>query len=202
VYKGVKMEKREYSILRKTEETEIKLRLNLDGQGRCKVQSGIGFFDHMLTLFSKHGLFDLDLEIKGDLDVDGHHSVEDAGICLGQAFRQALGDCKGINRYASCLLPMDEALCQMATDISNRPHLTFSVPLKESTVGGFSPELLEEFLQAFVSNARITLHVNLLAGKNQHHIIESCFKALGRCLDQATFVNGRQQGVPSTKGVL
>ena len=196
------MQKREHRINRKTKETRITLRLNLDGQGSSNINSGIGFFDHMLTLFSKHGLFDLDLEIQGDLEVDGHHSVEDAGICLGLAFREAVGDCQGINRYASTLTPMDEALCQMAVDISNRPHLAFSVPLKESALGDFSPELLEEFLQAFVNNARITLHVNLLAGKNQHHIIEACFKALGTCLDQATLVSGRKQGVPSTKGVL
>eukprot|EP01047_Picozoa_sp_COSAG01_P004954 COSAG01_NODE_165_length_23303_cov_269.524953_17_plen_197_part_00 len=190
------------SITRKTNETNIQLSLCIDGSGKSNIQSGIGFFDHMLTLFSKHGLFDLDLKIQGDLEVDAHHSVEDAGLCLGQAFHKALGDCSGIARYASLILPMDEALCQLAIDISNRPYLNFDVNLPPNKVGEFDVELMEEFFNAFANNARINLHIKMLAGRNQHHIIESGFKALGVCLDRATQIDPRKTGVPSTKGVL
>ena len=193
---------REHDIERETNETAIYLSLNVDGKGESSINTGIGFFNHMLELFSKHGLFDLTVKVKGDLDVDFHHTVEDVGICLGQAFHAALGDNKGITRYASVTVPMDEALCQCAIDISNRPHLSFSHTLTQEKVGTFDSELIDEFFQAFVNNARITLHLNLLAGSNTHHKIEACFKALGLCLDMATQLNPRKPGIPSTKGLL
>ncbi|MEK9658067.1 MAG: imidazoleglycerol-phosphate dehydratase HisB [bacterium] len=194
--------KREAKIKRKTNETEIDLSLAIDGQGESHIETGIGFFDHMLTLFSKHGLFDLDLRVKGDLEIDAHHSVEDTGLCLGKAFHDALGDCAGIRRFASVLMPMDDALTQLVIDISNRPYLAFDVEFNASKVGDFDVELMQEFFQAFVNNARINLHIKLLAGQNQHHVIESGFKALGLCLDQATGIDPRKKGVPSTKGIL
>lgn len=209
------------TINRKTAETDITLTLNLDGKGEGKISSGNGFMDHMLTLFAKHGRFDLWLDCKGDTEVDFHHSAEDIGICLGLAFKEALGDCKGITRYGDIILPMDEALivCTAdlieekieteeaallcATDISGRSHLGLDLPLPSSRVGDFDTELVEEFLIAFVSNARITLHLKKLAGKNTHHIIEGAFKALGRTLAKAIKINPEfQDEIPSTKGVL
>jgi len=193
---------RKASITRKTNETDITLDFAIDGAGTAIINTGIPFFDHMLNLFAKHGMFDLDLQMRGDIDIDYHHSVEDVGICLGQTFREALGNASGIQRYASGLIPMDEALCQMAVDISNRPVLVFDYAFPKTKIGTFDAELVEEFFQAFVSNARLSLHVKILAGSNLHHISESCFKALGIILDQATQIDPRKTGVPSTKGVL
>ena len=190
------------TIERNTKETQVSLSLVLEGQGQNTIETGIPFFDHMLDLFSHHGLFDLSVSVKGDLEVDFHHTVEDVGICLGQAFRDALGDARGITRYASCLTPMDEALCRLALDISNRPHLDFHCDLPKTKVGSFDVELAEEFFRAFVNNARVTLHLDVLRGQNLHHVIESCFKGFGRCLDMATQVDSRKSMVPSTKGIL
>lgn len=196
------MKQRTATIKRTTSETDISLQFNLDGDGQSKIDTGIAFLDHMLDLFSKHGLFDISLAVKGDLAVDYHHSVEDVGICLGQAVHKALDGGKQINRYASGLIPMDEALCQIAIDISNRPHLSLSPALPKGKVGTFDTELIQEFFQAFVSNARVSLHITMLAGENLHHIIEAAFKAFGVILDQATQRDPRKKGVPSTKGVL
>lgn len=190
-------------VTRKTGETDIKLSLKLDGTGVSKVNSGCGFLDHMLTLFAKHGRFDLELTCKGDVEVDYHHSTEDIGICLGQAFRLSLGNCAGINRYGSMLLPMDEALVLCAVDISGRDCLVYNAAIPTAKVGDFDTELVEEFLTAFVRNAAITLHVKQLDGKNSHHIIEAIFKATARALAQAVSVDPARAGeIPSTKGVL
>lgn len=174
----------------------------LDGDGTSSIHTGIPFFDHMLDLFTTHGLFNLDLRVKGDLAVDFHHSVEDVGICLGQAFRENIQDAKGIARFASGLIPMDESLCQIAIDVSNRPYLHFQANYPQSKVGTFDVELIEEFFRAFTNNAKISLHINLLTGQNAHHLIESCFKGFGVCLDQATIIDPRKKNIPSTKGVL
>tara|TARA_A100001015_G_scaffold88324_2_gene98265 strand:- start:348 stop:941 length:594 start_codon:yes stop_codon:yes gene_type:complete len=190
------------TINRNTAETKITLKLDIDGEGSSDIETGIGFFDHMLTLFSKHGLFDLTVKVEGDLEVDGHHSVEDVGICLGLAFHDAIGDAYGINRYASAIVPMDESLCQIAIDVSNRPALGFNHNFDKEKVGSFDSELVEEFFNAFVNNARINLHIDMLKGSNLHHKIEACFKAFGICLDQATQVDPRKKSVPSTKGIL
>lgn len=196
------MTNRKASIKRHTNETKIDLSLCIDGSGKSEIQTGIGFFDHMLNLWTHHGLFDLSLSVDGDLEVDFHHTVEDVGIALGQAFREAIGDAKGITRYASGLTPMDEALCQVAIDYSNRPYLAFENHLPKTKVGEFDVELTEEFLRAFVNNARITLHVDILKGTNLHHIIEAVFKGLGRELDKVSQKDPRKKDVPSTKGVL
>ncbi len=196
------MSSRHASISRQTSETSISLDFDLDGTGKATIATGVGFLDHMLDLFTKHGLFNLSVQMKGDTHIDFHHSVEDVGICLGHAFRQALGDAAGIKRYASVLIPMDETLCQLAIDVSNRPCLVFDCPMPAAKVGDFDTELTEEFFNAFVMNARISLHVSIIRGKNTHHIIESCFKALGICLDQATQLDPRKSGIPSTKGLL
>lgn len=193
---------RSYSISRDTKETKITLELNIDGTGNSEIKTGIGFLDHMLTLFSKHGLFDLKVNCDGDLDVDQHHSVEDIGIALGQAFYQALGTKEGITRYATITTPMDEALSTVSLDISGRAFLVYNVEGLKEKVGNFDTELVEEFFLAFANNARINLHINLAYGRNSHHIIESIFKGLGRALDQATLKNPRIKGIPSTKGVL
>lgn len=190
------------SVTRRTNETEIDLEFTIDGSGTAQIDSGVPFFDHMLDLFTKHGLFDLKLDMKGDTEIDYHHSVEDAGICLGEAFREALGEAEKINRYASQLVPMDEALCQIAIDISNRPAFVLNYDFPKTKVGNFDVELVEEFFIAFVNNARITLHISVLSGRNLHHIIEACFKAFGIVLDKATQIDPRKEGVPSTKGVL
>ncbi|NDC82484.1 imidazoleglycerol-phosphate dehydratase HisB [bacterium] len=195
--------KRSSNISRKTNETSIDLNFGIDGTGSADIKTGIGFLDHMLTLWSTHGKFDLTILATGDLHIDAHHTVEDIGICLGQAFRTALGTATGINRYASKTVPMDEALIEVAVDISNRIHLSFDVDLPKSKIGEFDTELIEEFLLAFVSNAKITLHLNLKKGRNLHHISESIFKGLGLTLDEATKIDQRITGqVPSTKGVL
>lgn len=191
---------RTYSITRQTAETDIALTLTLDGSGFADVQSGCGFLDHMLTLFTAHSGYDLTLRCKGDTQVDDHHSVEDIGICLGKAFRKALGDKAGVARYGDILLPMDEALVLCAVDLSGRAVLCADLQLPAQTVGTFDTELCEEFLAAFVRESRVTLHVRQLAGKNTHHILEAVFKALGRTLAKATAVTGT--AIPSTKGVL
>ena len=190
-------------INRKTGETDISLTLNIDGTGKSKVATGCGFLDHMLTLFSRHGMFDLTITCDGDTYVDDHHSVEDIGICLGTAFRQALGDMAGINRYGSIILPMDEALIMAAVDISGRSYLGFDFQIPAQKVGTFDTELVEEFFLAFVRNANITLHLRQLAGTNSHHIIEGAFKAFGRVMRQAAALDPSLGGqIPSTKGVL
>ena len=191
------------AINRTTNETDISLLLNLDGNGQAQIQTDCGFLAHMLTLFAKHGSFDLKLTCKGDSEVDYHHTAEDIGICLGQAFSKALGDCKGIYRYDDIILPMDEALMLCAVDISGRPYLGYKVDIPVSRVGDFDTELAEEFWLAFVRNAGMTLHLQMLAGKNSHHIIEAEFKAVGRVLAKACAINAaKADQIPSTKGVI
>ncbi len=191
------------TINRKTAETDISLILNLDGEGKSRIDSGCGFLDHMLTLFAKHGRFDLDVVCKGDTNVDDHHTVEDIGICLGQAFREALGDCRGIARYGSMMLPMDETLALCAVDVSGRSCLVFGLDIPAPRVGSFDTELVEEFFSAFVRRAELTLHVKKLDGKNSHHIIEGAFKAFARAMAQAIKVDAdHADEIPSTKGVL
>ena len=194
--------KRKAKITRKTKETDIVVELKLEGLGKGAISTGIPFFDHMLTLMSAHGFFDISLNAKGDIEVDGHHTVEDVGIVLGSAFNEALGDKKGIKRYGSKLVPMDESLASVAIDYSNRPFLTYNVEFVRPTTGGFDVELVEEFFKAFVNASGTTLHVNLLYGENTHHVIESIFKAFGQALDEATSIDDRIRGVRSTKGVL
>ncbi len=190
-------------IIRTTKETDISLYLNLDGNGKCEIDTGVGFFDHMLTLFASHGMFDLTVKCDGDTQVDAHHSVEDIGICLGKAFCEALGDMKGIKRYSDKIIPMDEALVLTAVDVSGRPHLEFDLEVPATKVGDFDTELVEEFMLSFVRNAKVTLHIKKLSGKNTHHIIECAFKAFGRTMDEATSIDPRREGIlPSTKGVL
>ena len=194
---------RESRIERKTAETEIKLSLSLDGSGKYSLASGVGFLNHMLALFTKHGSFDLTLSCKGDLEVDCHHSAEDIGICLGEALKEALGDKVGIRRYGDRILPMDEALILVAIDLSGRGYLGYEVELPSARVGEFDTELVEEFLAAFSRSAGITLHVRQLAGRNTHHIIEGIFKCLARALRDAVEIDPRNSGaLPSTKGVL
>jgi imidazoleglycerol-phosphate dehydratase len=196
------MAKRTSVIKRKTGETSISLSLNIDGKGKSSVNTGIPFFDHMLTLFAKHGLFDLKLTAKGDIKVDYHHTVEDVGICLGQAFKEALGDKKGIVRYGESKVPMDEALAEVIIDISGRPHLTYNVPFEKTKFIDFDVEVVKEFFEAFVLNAGITVHINMIRGGNMHHIIEAIFKAFAVTLSKAYAIDPRKKGVPSTKGVL
>ncbi len=194
---------REIEIIRKTAETDIFLKLNLDGNGNGEINSGCGFLDHMLTLFSKHAGYDLTVRCNGDVQVDYHHTTEDIGIALGKAFFQALGDKKGINRYGDIVLPMDETLIRVAIDISGRDYAAIDLQIPTEKVGDFDTELCEEFLLAFVRESKITLHVTQLAGKNSHHIIEGTFKALARALGKATAIDEkRKDEVPSTKGVL
>ena len=191
------------SIERKTAETAIQLNLNLDGSGKSTIKSGVGFLDHMLTLFARHGRFDLDVFCEGDTWVDDHHTVEDIGICLGDALAQALGDKRGIVRYGSMILPMDETLILCAVDISGRPMLCTELSIPAQKVGTFDTELVQEFLQALTSHAGLTLHVRQLAGSNSHHIIEGVFKALGRALSAAVSMDPRALNeIPSTKGML
>lgn len=189
-------------INRQTVETKIELSFNIDGQGKGEVDTKIPFFDHMLSLFSRHGLFDLKVEARGDLGVDSHHTVEDVGICLGQAIKESLGDKKGIARYGYSLLPMDETLVAVAVDISGRPYLAYDIDLPIETIGNFDTSLVPEFLQAVANNAGLTLHVRLLTGRNPHHIIEAVFKGLGKALDMATTIDPRISDIPSTKGKL
>jgi imidazoleglycerol-phosphate dehydratase len=189
-------------IKRKTTETDITLKINIDGSGKYSIKTPVPFLTHMLELFSKHGLFDLDITASGDVEIDSHHTVEDIGICLGEAINKALGKKEKIKRYGEAKVPMDEALAQITLDISGRPHLTCNVPQIEDKVGEFDTELVEEFFQAFVNNCGITLHINLISGKNSHHIIEAVFKAFARALDTATLLDPRVSGIPSTKGAL
>ena len=190
---------RAYAIQRKTKETDIRLSLSLEG-GKVAVQTGIGFFDHMLTAFAFYGGLGLELTVKGDLEVDGHHTVEDVGIVLGQAMSRALGDRKGIRRFASAYIPMDEALCFTALDFSNRPYLVFDAAMPQPMIGGYDACLTEEFMRAFAVNSGLTLHMKCLYGKNAHHITEALFKSLGVAVKEAVAVTGT--GVTSTKGVL
>ncbi len=191
------------TIRRETAETQIALTLDLDGSGLSSIATGVGFLDHMLTLLARHALIDLEVEAKGDLEVDDHHTVEDVGIALGQAFRQALGDKRGIVRYADCLLPMDETLTRVALDISGRPFLVFRTEFPSEKIGTFDTELVREWFQAFAINAGVTLHVETLYGVNGHHIAESCFKGLARVLRQAVAIDpATKDRVPSTKGTL
>jgi imidazoleglycerol-phosphate dehydratase len=190
-------------IKRKTKETDITLELNLDGSGAHRVSTTIPFMDHMLSLMAKHGLMDLKLKAKGDTDVDFHHTVEDVGIVLGQALKKALGNMKGIRRYGAASVPMDEALAQASLDISGRPFLVYNAALnKRSRIKNFDADLVEDFLHAFVTNAGVTLHVNVPYGRNNHHMLEAAFKAMGRALSEAVELNPRVKGVPSTKGKL
>lgn len=190
-------------ITRKTAETDIRLRLDLDGTGRSDIHTGCGFLDHMLTLFARHGRFDLTVACQGDVWVDDHHTVEDVGICLGDAFAQALGDKRGVARYGSMALPMDEALILTAVDLSGRGMLCYGLSIPTEKVGSFDTELTEEFLLAFARRSSITVHVTQLAGKNSHHIIEGAFKSLARTLGQAVAIDSRYaQEIPSTKGLL
>ena len=188
-------------ITRNTAETKIQLKLNLDGTGKANIDTGVGFLNHMLTLFAAHGKFDLTITCNGDTDVDDHHSVEDIGICLGQAFQQALGDKRGITRYGSFLLPMDEALILSAVDISGRSCLCYGLDIPTEKIGTFDTELVEEFFLGFVRNCPMSLHLRQLAGKNAHHIVEGAFKSVGRALKAAVALDGTNE-IPSTKGVL
>jgi len=194
---------REALIERNTSETKIRLQLVVDGTGVSKASTGIPFFDHMLTLFARHGVFDLELAANGDIDVDFHHTVEDTGITLGQAFTKALGNKEGIRRYGFAYVPMDEALVRVVVDLSGRPFLAYNAPRDVEAVGGmFSFQLVEEFLRALSVHGGMNLHVDVLAGRDAHHMAEGVFKALARALDTATQIDPRVQGIPSTKGIL
>ncbi|MCD6508367.1 imidazoleglycerol-phosphate dehydratase HisB [Candidatus Poribacteria bacterium] len=189
-------------VERETGETKVKVRLSLDGEGRYDISTGIGFLDHMLELFAKHGLFDLELHAEGDLHVDYHHTVEDVGICLGEAISKALGDKSGIRRFGFFILPMFESLAIVSVDVCGRGFLSFNVPDLEGKIGDFDCELVEEFFNGFVGRAGITMHVLVQYGSNRHHIVEAIFKAFAKALDMATQMDERVKGVPSTKGVL
>ncbi len=194
---------RQAELTRRTKETEIAATLVLDGSGQIEVDSGVPFFDHMLTGFARHGFFDLHFKAEGDLQVDAHHLMEDAGIVLGQVVREAVGDKAGITRFGAALIPMDDALAQVALDLSGRPFLRYELPtLRSSQVGNLSLHLFREFFQALVNSGGINLHVDLLAGEEPHHAMEAIFKALGRALDAAVRIDDRNRGIPSTKGVL
>jgi len=190
------------SIERVTRETRIRLSINLDGSGVGKICTSVPFLDHMLDLFARHGLFDLEVEAQGDIDIDFHHTVEDIGIVLGQAIKEALGDKKGIRRYGQATVPMDETLASTALDLSGRPYLVYHVTLPKVKIGEFDVELGREFFQAFVNNAGANLHLNVMYGDNVHHVLEACFKGFARALDMATQLDPRIEGVMSTKGKL
>jgi len=193
---------RQSDIHRETAETKIQVSIVLDGTGKCDVQTGVGFLDHMLTLFARHSLIDLSVHAKGDLEVDAHHTTEDVGICLGQAIRQALGDKSGIRRYGHITLPMEETLVTTAIDLSGRSYLVFTAPIPASKIGDFDSELVEDFWQAFSANALCNLHILLHYGRNSHHIAEAIFKSVARSLRLAIEIDPRQLGVPSSKGTL
>ncbi len=193
---------RKADISRETRETQIRLNLNLDGNGTSNINTGVGFLDHMLELFAKHGFFDLEIEAKGDLHVDAHHTTEDVGICLGQAFQKAVGDKAGMVRFGSFTVPMYESLAKVDLDICGRPYLHYKTPLESGKVGKFDIELTEEFFHGFVNHSGTTLHINVPYGTNQHHIIEAIFKAVAKALDIATCIDTRITGVLSTKGSL
>lgn len=193
---------RRAEVSRKTRETDIKASIVIDGSGEYNINTGIGFFDHMLSGFARHGFFDINLSADGDLEVDGHHTVEDTGIVLGQAFAEALGDKKSIRRFGDCILPMDDALVMAAVDISGRHYLEFDLDMGAPMVGDFDTGLVKEFFYAFADAARINVHIKKINGTNAHHIIEAAFKAFARALDAAVMIDERNKGVPSTKGVL
>jgi len=194
---------RKSSVKRKTTETNIKINFNIDGKGKGSINTQMPFLDHMLTLFTKHGLFDLNIDASGDLEVDYHHTVEDIGIVMGQAITKAVGEKKGIKRYGSAEIPMDETLASVSLDLSGRPYLVYNVSLpRKVRIKEFDPDLIEDFFQAIVNNSGVTLHINLQYGRNIHHIFEAIFKAFGRALDEATTIDSRISGVPSTKGKL
>ena len=193
---------RQAQINRETNETKIGLELNLDGQGQYQITTGVGYFDHMLSHLAKHALLDLNLTAQGGLEVDAHHTVEDVGIVLGTALRQAMGDRSGITRYGSEILPMDDALVMVAVDLGGRPYLGYQADLGTGDLGGFDLELVEEFFRALATNGGMNIHIRLLAGKNRHHCLEAIFKAFGRSLRKALELDPRVTGVPSTKGIL
>lgn len=193
---------RKSKTARTTTETDINIKLNLDGKGSYILETGVPFLDHMLALWAKHGMFDLDVSAQGDTGIDDHHTVEDIGICLGEAVSQALGDKSGIRRYGTAFAPMDEALAMVVVDISGRAFLSFDVPMPAQKVGDFDTELVEEFLRAASNHADITIHVRLLQGKNTHHVIEAVFKGLGRAMKEAVSIDERIEGILSTKGQL
>jgi imidazoleglycerol-phosphate dehydratase len=193
---------RKAEVRRKTKETAIVLRLDLDGSGKHSIKTGIPFFDHMLSLLAYHSRMDLSLKAKGDIGVDAHHTVEDVGICLGDGIRRALGEAKGIQRYGMAMIPMDETLVSVALDFSMRPCLVFQMKLRRSKIGTFDPELIEEFFRALCNHSKITLHINLLYGRNSHHMVEAVFKGFGRALREAASFDERASQIPSTKGLL
>ena len=196
------MEKRVAKVTRKTQETDINITLNLDGSGTSNITTGIGFFDHMLQGFTKHGFYDMDVTVKGDLNVDGHHTVEDTGIVLGQAISKALGDKKGIKRYGSMILPMDETLVMCAIDLCGRPYFVMDAQFDAPMVGDFDTQLVKEFFYAVSYSAAMNLHIKVLNGSNDHHKIEAIFKAFAKALDEASMIDPRIEGVLSTKGAL
>jgi imidazoleglycerol-phosphate dehydratase len=193
---------RKAEVRRKTKETEVNLKLNLDGSGKHSIVTGIPFFDHMISLLVYHSKIDLFLKAKGDILVDAHHTVEDVGICLGEGIRKALGEAKGIKRYGVAMTPMDETLVSIALDFSMRPCLVFQMKLRRSKIGTFDPELVEEFFKALCNHGRMTLHINLHYGRNTHHMIEAVFKGFGRALREAVSIDKRSSQIPSTKGIL
>lgn len=193
---------RRAEIERKTAETQISIKLNLDGEGTCDIATGIGFLDHMLTLLAKHSFMDLTVKAKGDLEVDSHHTVEDIGIVLGEALREALGDKAGIHRYGNCFIPMDETLAQVCLDFSGRPFLVFGAEIPKIQLGNYDAEMTEEFFRAVAMHCGLTLHIRVLYGSNVHHIIEAIFKAFARAVAEAAAVDPRVKGVMSSKGVL
>ncbi|WP_240374435.1 imidazoleglycerol-phosphate dehydratase HisB [Bacillus piscicola] len=196
------MSQRTGSIERNTSETQIRLTLDIDGEGKSNISTSVPFMSHMLEAFTKHGHFNLTVQANGDTEIDDHHTTEDIGICLGQVWGEALGDKKGIKRYGNAFVPMDEALAQVAVDLSNRPHLEFRAEFPREKVGTFDTELVHEFLQKFAHEARMNLHVIVHYGANTHHMIEAVFKALARALDEASQIDPRVKGIPSTKGML
>jgi imidazoleglycerol-phosphate dehydratase len=198
----VQIQEREGQVSRQTKETDVRVRVKLDGAGGAQIETGIPFLDHMLELFTRHGLFDIEVECQGDLQIDDHHSVEDIAICLGQSFLAALGDKAGIARYGASLVPMDESLCRAVVDLSGRFYLVYEVETKRDRIGNFSVELAEHFWRSFAEGLKCNLHIDLLRGRNTHHILEATFKATARALRQAVERDGRIEGVMSTKGVL
>ena len=194
--------KRSASVDRKTKETAIRVVFTIDGVGSAEMSTGIPFFDHMLTLFSAHGFFDLTVDATGDLEVDAHHTVEDVGLVLGDALKKALGDREGIKRYGRAVVPMDDTLAAVTVDLSNRPYLVYRIGEKTGSGGVFDISLSREFFRAFATRAGMNLHINIFYGENEHHMIEAVFKACGRALDQATGIDERLKGIPSTKGIL
>lgn len=199
---AARREGRQARVARKTRETDVSVELTVDGTGRAHIATGVPFLDHMLDSFARHGFFDLRIKAAGDLQVDQHHTVEDVGLALGQAFREALGDKSGIRRFGEATCPLDEALVSSVIDISGRPFLAYNVSIKQARVGSFDTELVHDFLLAFTNQLGMNLHVNMSQGRNPHHIIEACFKAFARAMDQATEIDPRVRGVLSTKGVL